>query len=166
MIAVGAYKPVSDPVRMLAERVLVGDQCWEWRGYRNAAGYGVARVGDVAGQLMLAHRLSWSALVGPIVDGMHVLHQCDNPGCVRPDHLFLGTNADNIADRVSKGRPGCQHWKGSGERHPTARLSDAQCAEIRSLGASGMAFSEIAARFGITRRHAWAICRGLARRVS
>lgn len=69
--------------------------CWVWTARRDKGGYGRLRG-------LLAHRLSWSFVNGPIPVGLHVLHRCDNRPCVRSDHLFLGTNADNIADRMAK----------------------------------------------------------------
>lgn len=78
--------------------------CWEWLACKNPGGYGIVRLSD--GKNILAHRLSWLSLVGPIPDGLCVLHHCDNPPCVRPDHLFLGTLAENNKDMTAKGR----HW--------------------------------------------------------
>lgn len=75
--------------------------CWEWAGHRTGRGYG--RIG-VSGRLMYSHRLAYEAWVGPIPDGMHVLHRCDNPPCINPAHLFLGTDAENVRDRDGKGR--------------------------------------------------------------
>lgn len=81
------------------------DECWEWNGERHAHGYGVfcfwyenkrARV--------LAHRLALTLAAGPFSDDQIVRHRCDNPPCVRPDHLELGTQADNVHDAISRGR--------------------------------------------------------------
>lgn len=80
------------------------DDCWEWQASKLPDGYGSfgvrSRVVDKA------HRVSWVLKNGPIPDGMSVCHRCDNPPCVNPDHLFLGTQQDNMKDMVSKGRHG------------------------------------------------------------
>ena len=79
--------------------------CWIWLNALNRQGYGAlgqkarAKVGN-----NLAHRVAYTAYKGEIPDGLHVLHTCDNPCCVNPEHLFLGTNADNIQDSMGKGR--------------------------------------------------------------
>lgn len=75
--------------------------CIEWTGTRNAKGYGRRRF---RGRTWMAHRVTWLQAHGEIPDGMYVLHHCDNPGCVNIDHLFLGTNLDNVHDRDGKGR--------------------------------------------------------------
>lgn len=75
--------------------------CWEWTGVRTAKGYG--RV-SIAGRYIYVHRVSWEWHRGPIPPGLLVLHHCDNPPCVRPDHLWLGTMLDNVRDMDSKGR--------------------------------------------------------------
>jgi len=79
-----------------------GDACWIWTGARRAP-YGQLKAGN---RLIKTHRFSWQLHYGAIPDGMHILHKCDTPLCVRPDHLFLGTHADNMHDFASKGR----HW--------------------------------------------------------
>lgn len=141
--------------------------CWDWLGQRSQEGYG--RLGEV-----FAHRLAYEAFRGPIPPGMYVCHTCDNPPCCNPDHLFIGTNADNVRDSMSKGRwpaSSGRHWAhlrpelaprgerhGSrthpdrvarGERHGHARLTEAQVRLIRTPG-SGSA-EELAARFGVTK---------------
>ena len=79
------------------------DGCWMWTGARNRQGYGQLRTGH-RGLLEMAHRLAWEFYRGPVPPGMHVLHRCDNPPCVNPDHLWLGTPKSNALDRQAKGR--------------------------------------------------------------
>lgn len=82
------------------------ESCWIWTGGTNIKGYGCIGLGERGRGKALAHRVSWELAFGPIPDGLWVLHHCDNPPCVRPDHLWLGTAADNNRDMVAKGR----HW--------------------------------------------------------
>ena len=83
------------------DQIEVDGDCWVWLGYTTDAGYGRFYTRRVQ---VYTHRFSWTIHNGPIPDGRHVLHKCDNPPCVKPDHLFLGTNEDNIADKIAKGR--------------------------------------------------------------
>lgn len=89
-----------------------------------------------------AQRVAWMLTCGPIPDGLHVLHRCDNPPCVNPDHLFLGTNADNVADKVAKGRSHAPQPKKRGEGHPQAKLTLEQVQVIRGS-------TEMANRYGV-----------------
>lgn len=96
----------------LINRVVFGlSDCWHFCGARNAFGYGRLTVN---GRLQVAHRLSYEAFVGPIPQGMSVLHKCDNPSCINPEHLWLGTYSDNRRDCHAKGRTnlprGDKHW--------------------------------------------------------
>lgn len=82
-------------------RVDTSGECWLWTGARLKTGYGVLKRG---GRVLKASRVAWALVKGPIPDGLFVCHHCDNPPCVRPDHLFLGTHLDNMRDRDAKGR--------------------------------------------------------------
>ena len=94
------------------QKVQKGDSCWEWTGgrYNHPRGgksYGCFSVGsrtDGSKRMVAAHKVAWELEHGAIANGMKVLHRCDNPVCVRPDHLFLGSQAENIKDMVEKGR--------------------------------------------------------------
>lgn len=118
-------------------------RCWEWTASRNRKGYGQL---NVDGVVITAHRVSYGLFAGEIPPGMWVLHKCDNPWCVRPEHLFLGTNADNVADKVRKGRQ--SHMRGTG--HPLAKLTDDDIREIRMLRESGMTIVALGRMFGIS----------------
>lgn len=94
----------SPLLRFLAKIRMPEDGCWEWTASRHPRmGYG--RFGDGHRRIVYAHRYMWELARGPIPHGMNVLHRCDNGPCVRPSHLFLGTQRDNIADVIAKGRP-------------------------------------------------------------
>lgn len=86
----------------VGERPEIG--CWLWIGKRTHDGYGQIRLGGGQGTHVMAHRVSWELHFGEITNGLLVLHRCDTPSCVRPDHLFLGTHRDNTQDSIQKGR--------------------------------------------------------------
>lgn len=104
------------------------ENCWLWTAATNGVGYGKFYVD---GGLVYAHRFSYELHRGQIPDGMYVCHSCDVPGCVNPKHLWLGTNADNLADMAAKGRS--MH----GAKSPHAKLTTDQVREIRRLYATG-----------------------------
>jgi hypothetical protein len=95
--AKGRQRPLAE---RFPEKVARGPGCWLWQGTTNGA-YG--QIGD-GGRKRYAHRVAWELQNGPVPDGLHVLHRCDVPACVRPDHLFLGTPSDNLRDCYAKGR--------------------------------------------------------------
>ena len=107
----GQFKPGQAPVNKgvtedLTERfwskvVKIDDGCWLWTAALLLDGYGQIWLGQT---MERAHRLSWIIHFGPIPEGLCVLHTCDNPPCVRPGHLFLGTQLDNVRDAIRKGR--------------------------------------------------------------
>lgn len=76
-------------------------ECWEWKKGKTSGGYGVS---TLDGQKQYAHRIAWKLIYDTIPNGMCILHRCDNPDCVNPSHLFLGTQADNMHDMIAKGR--------------------------------------------------------------
>lgn len=80
------------------------DECWEWTASKTQHGYGQIMVTASPRKITRAHRAAWVLTCGPVPDGMVVCHRCDNPGCCNPAHLFVGTQLDNIADMVAKGR--------------------------------------------------------------
>lgn len=118
-------------------------ECWPWAGATNACGYGVA---SPVGGTGLVHRQAWMFSIGPIPPGHQVLHSCDNPPCVNPQHLFLGTQIDNIKDMVSKGRA-----KGpDSERAKFSKLSWVKVAGIRSAIRSGAIEKQLAEQYGVS----------------
>lgn len=114
--------------------------CWTWTGGINANGYGSCWDGE---RVETASRLSYRLFVCAIPDELFVLHRCDNPLCVRPSHLFLGTHQDNMRDRDLKGRAA----KLSGELNPRAKLTAVAVQEIRR---SGLRTRDLAKRFGVS----------------
>lgn len=116
--------------------------CWLWVGARARDGYGWFRLTPAV--FARAHRAAWELFVGPIPGEFLVLHRCDTPACVNPAHLFLGTNAENMADKVAKGR---QAW---GARHGCATLRPGDVLAARQLREDGFLLREIAAHFGVS----------------
>lgn len=86
------------------ERVNKSEGCWLWTGHFNRQGYGHLRFGPTPQKSTHAHRVSWTLARGPVPPGLQVLHECDVPACVNPEHLFLGTISDNVRDSVQKKR--------------------------------------------------------------
>jgi hypothetical protein len=125
--------------------------CWVWSGYKNRQGYGYLRVGGIVER---AHRISWIIHNGLITDGgVFVCHKCDNPSCVNPDHLWLGTPEDNVMDMISKGRN--HKFKNEPhmccEGHRDSKLTNNQVLEIRALySLGGITQRNLASIFGVS----------------
>jgi hypothetical protein len=118
--------------------------CWEWVGPRFETGYGQCVAHP---ETTHAHRTSWLLNRGEIPHGLCVCHKCDNPPCVNPDHLFLGTRSDNAIDMASKDRA----HRPFGDKAPSAKLTWEKVFEMRSLSRAGVSDREIARRYGVSR---------------
>jgi hypothetical protein len=148
--------------------------CWIWQGSRYPFGHGISKYPDTQ-RTTTAHRVAWMLTYGSIPDGLWLCHACDNPPCVRPDHLFLGTPIENNADKLAKGREargdrngsvksperlphGDNHWTHQHPEHvkraednPASRLTWIQAREIRARVAAGEMQKALSAEFGVSR---------------
>lgn len=133
------------------------DGCWEWTASKDGCGYGIfhMRHGDF---MHRAHRVSYALHYGAFDESLNVLHKCDNPGCVRPDHLFLGTQLDNNRDARDKGRGVYPR----GENDGNSKLTSAEVLEIRRLYSSGAYMQkDLAKRFAVSKQTISAIMTGI-----
>lgn len=143
-------------------RATSGEGCWTWmEGV--SGGYGRVRGQTYGVSTTLAHRVAWVLAGNPDPGDLCVLHHCDNPPCVRPDHLFLGTRADNTADMMGKGRNRLNTDSDSftkGTRNARAKLTNEQVVEIRQRALAGEHYTAVAEAFGISPTHACGIING------
>jgi len=145
------------------EKVQKTDSCWMWTASKRYKGYGAFIWKDKDGRIIQgrAHRFSWTIHKGDIPEGIFVLHHCDQPACVNPEHLFLGTNQDNVNDKMKKGRHvkaetyGPGKYKRGKDHHRTKLTSDT-ILRIRNDYPS-LSFSRIAKKYSISISHAYAI---------
>ncbi len=119
------------------------ESCWNWKGFLNKKGYAQFRINYTRHP---AHRVAYLLFRGPVEAGLLVCHRCDNPRCVNPDHLFLGTNQDNVRDMVSKKR----HRTGS--RKPNSKMNDESVRELFTMCSKRyFEHEELAKMFGVCR---------------
>lgn len=143
-------------------RKLGPDECWEWVGARHPEGYGYLYAGPLYEnrvRWVKSHRLSWEIHNGQIPDGLSVLHHCDNPPCVNPSHLYVGTQAQNVHDRTVRNRGRNQ----DGSVNSNAKLTEADVVAIIAMLKTGRSQAAVAEMFGvkqpqisrIARRESW-----------
>lgn len=131
------------------EKVKKTDDCWVWIG--GSAGNGYGGIGIGSHNMISAHRASWIIHNGPIPQGLCVLHHCDNHPCVRPDHLWVGTNLQNTHDMIAKGRDRCPPFPlFLGEQCSSSKLTECDVRMIRQiLSECSMSQRKLAAKFGV-----------------
>lgn len=135
--------------------------CWNWTAAKLPHGYGKL-------QSMLSHRASWKIHFGEIPSGLLVCHKCDNPSCVNPNHLFLGTHKQNTQDMVKKGRAACGDRHGSkthkenvrrGDNHPFTKIKQSDIPAVLLMRKNGMYFKDIALKYGVSWSAIQRICK-------
>lgn len=145
--------------------------CWLWEGTLRNNGYAefAMRTGHVrrrcGWQIVYAHRVAYQHFVGPIPEGMFVCHKCDVRACVNPEHLFVGTHADNMRDMCAKGRAGhhtAPDKKARGTTNGSAKLTDSDVREIRRRRAAGQSLRSIGRAFGVSHKTVGLIVTGRA----
>ena len=135
--------------KLFEGRVTTPEQgCWEWQGCRTPAGYGQVRVNNL---LWLAHRYAYASCVASIPEDLIIMHACDNPACVRPSHLRLGTHRQNMLDKEAKGHGN------AGAANGQAKLSAVDVETIRELFARGTSQAELGRMYKVNRSCIWKI---------
>jgi len=151
----------SNDLNRFWSKVEIGPSCWLWRGTQGPQGYGVFKA---KGRMFRAHRIAYFDQHGSVGD-LLVCHHCDVPGCVNPEHLFLGTALDNRRDCHAKGRQALglrtrPETRAKGERHPSAKLTTEQVREMRTLRSLGRSFRELGKLFSVSFVAARYVCIG------
>lgn len=147
----------QDPKEHLLSHRNIVNNCWEYTGFRSNLGYGKFGIGR--DKQLFTHRLAYQIFVGPIPEGIFVCHKCDNPPCFNPQHLFLGTQYDNLRDALAKGR--CRNKVFCGENHGQCKLTDEQVRQIREAYAVGnTSHRKLSAKFKVSNSHIGRILSG------
>lgn len=147
--------PVLPIAERIKSRVSVNERgCWIWNGPIFKDGYGAIGIRRTGAHR--AHRVSYSTFVGPIPDGLWVLHRCDTPACVNPEHLFIGTAKDNAADKEAKGRSN----RPCGAKHHSATHSERFVWAVRRLDKAGVPIKHLAEMYGHSYGAMHQLCRG------
>ena len=149
---------VGTPQERFWQKVSKERDCWEWTANKNNKGYGMFSYRPIRRHKVLAHRLSYEWAKGSIPEGMCVLHTCDNPGCVNPEHHWLGNKSDNAKDMHAKGRWSMDpskyqtppHFQGAGCWN--AKLTDALVKKYRKQLAEGKPLRQLARDTGLDRK--------------
>lgn len=122
------------------------NDCWNWQG-KKVRGYGKL---IIAGRSYFAHRLSYWLMTGDIPDGLLICHRCDNPACINPEHLFLGTQQDNVADMMQKKRGHFARINQKGVKNLNAKLSLEEVRQIRSKRKEGWRTTDLARLYNVS----------------
>jgi hypothetical protein len=138
--------------RLIAPRLIVVDECHIFMGSRDPRGYGQVWLRSDPNVLLRTHRVAYEYAHGPIPNGAFVLHSCDRPPCCNPEHLRIGTIADNMRDALDRDRVL------RGERHQDARFTTEDVRAMRRMRANGQTFTAIAEQFGTMRTTVSNIC--------
>lgn len=146
-------KSCADIQTRMQGKFYITPSCWHWVAGKSPKGYGVISAGKRSNGMLRAHRVSYELYVGEIPKGMQVLHKCDNPSCINPDHLFLGTNAENVIDKTKKGRSRLVDVLG-GEQNERSKLTDKQVVDIRNDNRSTR---KIAKEYGVGKSLIWSV---------
>lgn len=151
-------RPIEDRFWDLVE-VLDINSCWEWKGYTGNRKYGTFQIKN---KNSMAHRISWMIHNGEIPNGLLVCHKCDNPSCVNPNHLFLGTPKDNMDDMNQKGR--ARHDNNPrGNLRRQIKIRDEQVLDIRHRYLNGESCNSLSKEYGVGRAHIERIVSGKRR---
>lgn len=152
-------KTLNERLDQYSQQVLPSG-CIIWTGHADLDGYAIACVSDgTVKKNLRVHRLVYERAHGSIPDGMFVCHSCDVTSCVNPDHLFVGSPMENVADMWSKNRWKAGGQDNSGDRNPNAKLSIYDVEKIRQMRRSGVSARNLSKGFGVTTGQIYRICR-------
>jgi len=143
----------GDPRERILQRCSIKNDCWIWHGSQDKDGYGIINLGR---KQYRAHRVSLEVFTGINADGKLVCHKCDNPSCVNPDHLFVGTAKDNTQDMIAKNRK----YKMTDKNHPNTKICHQERSDIIKRRNNGESLKSIAQDYSVTFQTISAICLG------